>query len=97
MRDARRYVVESTARSAAGIQCRLGAIQYPRELPKFSEFEPFGRLTIPLAASPTSSAALEVLLPRALPRPRYPLASTRGCKHPQGRARVLCLSSCAPL
>ena len=31
------------------------------ELPKFSEFEPFGRLTIPLAASPTSSAALEVL------------------------------------
>jgi hypothetical protein len=26
------------------------AIQYPRELPKFSEFEPFGRLKIPLAA-----------------------------------------------
>jgi hypothetical protein len=29
----------------------LCAIQYLRELPKFGEFELFGRLTIPLAAA----------------------------------------------
>ena len=47
----------------------LCAIQYPRELPDFGEFEPFRRLTIPLTVSPTTSEAGEERYSRSRARP----------------------------